>query len=144
MLYGSESVGSWPVKEESVIRSERNDARMGRWIYNIRPQDRIPEEELRTRLKLKGMRECLQDRRLRWLGHLDRMEEGAWYSKCRTFKVNGSFPRGRSRKTCNGVTRSDLRERKARKSIAKDRNNFCLILSCVRNCQTHASFENKC
>ena len=26
------------------------------------------------------------------------MEESAWFSKCRTFKVSGSFPRGRPRK----------------------------------------------
>ena len=63
MLYGSET---WPVNEEDVIRLERNDATMIRWLCNVRPEDRIYAEELETRLILKSMRECLQDRRLQW------------------------------------------------------------------------------
>lgn len=38
-------------------------------------------EELRTRLKLKTMRQCLQERRLQWFGFLKGMEESAWSSK---------------------------------------------------------------
>ena len=40
-----------------------------------KPENRISTEEFWTRLKLKSMRECLQDRRLQWFGHLERMEE---------------------------------------------------------------------
>ena len=28
------------------------------------------------------------DRRLQWFGYLEKMEESAWSSKCRTFKVS--------------------------------------------------------
>ena len=38
---------------------------------NVRSEDRVSMEELRTRLKLKSMRECLQDRRLQWFGALE-------------------------------------------------------------------------
>lgn len=44
-----------PVKED-VIRLDKNDARMIRWTGNVRHEDRIPAEELRTRLKLESMR----------------------------------------------------------------------------------------
>ena len=71
MLYGS---GTWPVKEEDVIRLERNGARMVRWMYSVRPEDRSSVQELMTRLKLKSVRECLQDRRLQWFGQIERME----------------------------------------------------------------------
>ena len=56
MPYGSVD---WAVEEEDVIRLERNDV-MVRWMYNVedKPEDRISAEELRTRLKLKSMREC--------------------------------------------------------------------------------------
>ena len=50
------------------------------------------------------------------------MEENVWSSKCRTFKVSSSFPRGRPRKTWIGVIKIDLKERKVDKDIAKDRN----------------------
>ena len=39
-----------------MIRLEKNHAKIFRWICNVRPEDRILEEELRTRLKLKSMR----------------------------------------------------------------------------------------
>ena len=69
------------------------------------------------------------------------MEENAWSSKCRTFKVSGSFPRGRPRKTWNELIRIDLKERKVGKDIAKDTNTW---KSFIRNCRTYASMENRC
>ena len=60
-----------------MIRLERNDARTVRWLCNVLSEDRISAEELRTRLKLKSMRECLQDRRLQWLCYLEGMKESA-------------------------------------------------------------------
>ena len=45
------------------------------------------------------------------------MEESARSSKCRTFKVSGSFPRGRPRKTWNEVIQSDLKERNVSKDV---------------------------
>ena len=116
ILYGSEA---WPVIDENVIRLERNDANMITWMCNVRHEDRTSAGELRSRLKLKKMREFSQDR---GFGHLERTEQNAWSSKCRTFKARGSFPRGRARKTWNEIIRSDLKERKVRKDIAKDRN----------------------
>ena len=116
MLYGKES---WPVKKEDGIILA-NDAGMARLMCNINPDDRISSEELKTRLKLKSTRECLHGRRLQWFGHLERMEESAWFSKCRIF--SSSIHRGRPRKICNEVIRSDLKLRKVSKDIAKDRN----------------------
>ena len=46
------------------VRLESNDARIVRWICNVKPEYRISAEELRSRPKLKSMRECLQDKRL--------------------------------------------------------------------------------
>ena len=45
MLNGSETR---PVKEEDVIRLERNDAILVRWMCNVKPEDKISEEELRN------------------------------------------------------------------------------------------------
>ena len=53
---GSEA---WPVKED-VIRLDRNNSKMVRWMCNVRPDDRISAEELRTRLKSKSMRELFK------------------------------------------------------------------------------------
>ena len=82
-LYGSET---WPVKEKDVIRLERNDAWMVRWMCNIRPEDSISAEEFKTRLKMNSIRECLQFRRQQWFSYLEIIEESAWSSKDRTLE----------------------------------------------------------
>ena len=58
MPYGSET---WSGKDEDVIRLERNNAGMIRWIKNVGSEDRVSAVEFRTRLKLNDMRKCLQD-----------------------------------------------------------------------------------
>ena len=49
MLNESET---WPVKEEDVIRYERNDGRMVRWMWKVRSEDMISTEELWTKIEL--------------------------------------------------------------------------------------------
>lgn len=61
MLHGSET---WPVEEEDLIWLEMNDTRMVRWMCNIRHEDRISLGKFRTRLKLKNIKEFLQNKRL--------------------------------------------------------------------------------
>ena len=73
------------------MRLVRNDARMVKWMSNVTSTDKSSAEQLRTRRKLNSTKQCLQDRGLQWFGHLERMEENAWSSKCTTFKVSGSF-----------------------------------------------------
>ena len=58
---------------------------------DVKPEHKISAEKLRSSLKLKNMGECLQTRRLQWLGHLERMEGSAWSSKYRSSKASGSF-----------------------------------------------------
>ena len=88
---------------------------------NVRSEDRVSMEELRTRLKLKSMRECLQDRRLQWFDALERIEVSAWYNKCRIFKISSSFHREQPLKTWYEVIRSDLKGWKVCNDIDKDR-----------------------
>ena len=85
MLYRSET---WIIKEEGVIRLERNDTRKVQWMCNIRTENRILAQELRTRLKLNSMKQYLQDSR-KWSGHVERWEGGTWSSRCRAFKFSG-------------------------------------------------------
>ena len=137
MLYGSRN---WPVKEGDLIWLERNNARIVRGMLGVRPEDRIYVEESRARLKLESLGECLQGERLQWFGHLERMEDSGFSSKCRTFKISGSFPRRWPRKTWNEVVRVDLKERKFM-DIAKDINAW---KSFIRNHPSFASVGNSC
>ena len=96
MLYASET---WPLKEEDLTRLERNDASMIRWMCRTRLSDHIPSRVLRERMSLVSIRELIQTKRLRWFGHVERMDADNWVSKCRSFMVEGSLGRGRPRKT---------------------------------------------
>ena len=66
MVHRSET---WLVKEEDIIRIERSDAGINRWISNVRSEDKIFAEELRPRLKFNSLNECFQDGRLQWFRH---------------------------------------------------------------------------
>ena len=72
---------------------------MAIWICHVRSEDRSFAEELRKRLKLKSIRQCLQERRVQWFG--DRIEKSAWSSECTTAKGSKSFSRGQPRKIWN-------------------------------------------
>ena len=59
------------------------------WLHGYAMLDRRVEP--RAKLKLNNIWECLQERRLAWFRHLERMEEIAWSSKWKVFKISGSF-----------------------------------------------------
>ena len=95
VLYGSEV---WAVKEDNLVRLERNDMTMIRWICRVRPRDRLSSDKLRGHLGLDSIRNAVQKRRLKWFGHVERMNADNWVKKCREFNVH-TRGRGRPRKT---------------------------------------------
>ena len=57
------------------------------------------------------------------------MEENVLFDKkCRTFKVIGSFARGKSEKTWDEIIRSNVKGPKVSKDLAKDRNMLKLFI----------------
>ena len=75
---------------------------MARWMCNYRPMDKLSAEILRTRVKMNSMRESLQNGKLNWFGHLERIEVSTWSVKCRILTASDSFPRGRPRENQEG------------------------------------------
>ena len=135
MLYASEM---WPLKEEDLARLERNDASMVRWMCRVKLNDHIPSRVLRDRLRLVSVRELIQTKRLSWFGHLERMDDNNWVSKCRHCVVDGRSVKGRPRKTWNEVVRNDLKEKNLDKELAKDRVAW---KSLIKPRPTHACMD---
>ena len=52
----------------------------------------------------------IKSRRLRWAGHVPRMEEGRSAFKILTGKPTGKRPLGRPRRRCEDYIRTDLKE----------------------------------
>jgi len=73
LLYGSET---WTTYARHERRLNIFHLRSIRRILGISWQDKIPNTEALSRAHLPSMYTLLRQRRLRWLGHVHRMEDG--------------------------------------------------------------------
>ena len=117
VLYGSET---WPLKEDDLARLEQNDMRMVHCMCNVTLKDRKSSEELRDHLGLVAIRDCVQRGRLRWFGHVERMNNDNWLKKLREIAVEGCRGRGRPCKTWKEVVQADLRAKGIQHNLAQD------------------------
>ena len=118
MMYGSET---WPVRAEDMCCMGRNDMWMIQWMCNVSLKNRLRSDELRGRLNLESIGRCVQNRRFCWFGNIERMDKSFWVSRCRAVEVSSSACRGRPKKMWEEVIKMDLRERRVRKDLARDR-----------------------
>ena len=139
MLHGSET---WAVNAEDMRRLERSEASMLRWMCSVSVHERRSISELRERMGIRGIRCSVQERRLRWYGHVMRMGDDRWVKKCQEIRVEGTLGRGRPRKTWAEVARADLRTLKLTEEMTGDRAEWrSAVLERTR--PTHASMEKR-
>jgi len=108
MLHGSET---WPVRKENEVALQRAEMRIVRWMCNVKVKDGVPSKELRERLGIDGIILILQQKRLRWYGHVLRKEDTDWVKKCMEYEVEGSRPTGRPKRTWREVVQKDCQAR---------------------------------
>ena len=118
MLYCSET---WPLKKEDEDRIIRNDMCMVRWICGTRLSDRRPTKELLTKLGIPKCSDVIRQKRLRWYGHVQRMEDENWAKKCLDISVDGPASRGRPNKTWISVVNEDLKKKGLTKELCHNR-----------------------
>ena len=99
---------TWVATQEDVSRLNGNDMMMIRWICSAKLRDKIPSEELRSQLGLGSIENALRCGRLRWYGHVQRMDPDTWPRKVDKTIVTGNNPRGRPRKTLLQCIKKDL------------------------------------
>ena len=66
----------------------------------------------------------LQQNRLRWYGHVLLKEDTDWVKKCMEYAVEGSRPRGRSKRTWREVVQKDCQARNLNTEDAMDRGRW--------------------
>jgi hypothetical protein len=71
LLYGSES---WPTQEEHVSRRTATEMRCYWKIVGKTKRDRVRSERIREQVGQESERRVLEERQLRWFGHVYRME----------------------------------------------------------------------
>jgi len=66
----------------------------------------------------------LQQNRLRWYGHVLQKEDTDWVKKCMEYEVEGSRPRGRSKRTWREVVQKDCQARSLNREDAMDHSRW--------------------
>nr|XP_024216669.1 uncharacterized protein LOC112210741 [Halyomorpha halys] len=94
LLYGSEC---WTALDNHVGRIMSAEIRFLRRIVGTTRRDCVRNERIREDLDVKSVRHTIQERQLKWYGHVYRIDDtrkARWYLQARP---EGSQPRGRPR-----------------------------------------------
>ena len=113
LLYGAEC---WTVrkKEEQIL--EKTEMRMLRRIKGVTLRDKVKSVDIRKELGVK-----VREMRLRWYGHMQRMEENNEMRAVVDMRVPGKRPRGRSRGRWMDCVRRDMQALRITPEDALDR-----------------------
>lgn len=96
LTYGSES---WITSKSSSSRIQAIDMKFLRRIKGVTRLDRIPNTSIREELGVEGTDELVARNKLKWFGHINRMEEGRPVKKVWQARPQKARLRGRPRKT---------------------------------------------
>ena len=99
LTYGSEC---WALKMEDERRLKTTEMRMLRIICGKTLKDKMNNEKIRKMTGVVRLVEFLREKRLRWLGHVERMDEERGLVKALLLEVDGT----KKRKTEKEVERS--------------------------------------
>ena len=93
LLYGAECWKYWTVrkKEEQIL--EKTEMRMLRRIEGVTLRDKVKSVGIRKELGVNSTQEKVREMRLRWYGHMQRMEENNEVRAVGDMRVPGERPR---------------------------------------------------
>lgn len=107
LLYGSEAWATYSRQEKKLNTFHM---RCLRRILSVTWQDKVTNNEILQRSHLPSMFTLLRQRRLRWLGHVRRMEDGRIPKDLLYGDLaNGSRPRGRPKLRFRDVVKRDMK-----------------------------------
>src|SRR6218665_3206849 len=120
MMYGAEA---WTLtrKEEELL--EMAEMRMLRWILGVSLRDRRRNEDIREVLEVACITDKVREARMRWYGHVMRMEDGCCIKRIMNEEVYGRRSRGRQKKRWRDKIQEDLKTVKLKKDT-DDRNKW--------------------
>ena len=107
MTYGSETR---PLLFDVGLKFERAEMHMIRWMCGISMKDRRTNEELGRLAGVESIGTVIRSGRLRWYGHVMRKGDEDRVKKCIEFRVEGSRPVGRPRRTWLQSVEADMAE----------------------------------
>ena len=105
MLYGAET---WATTKRQESRIEVNEMRMLRWMCGMTRKDKIRNEHIRGTTKVVQASRKITERRLKWYGHVMRMEEDHVVRRVMTKAIPGKRKRGRPKTRWKDVCKRDM------------------------------------
>lgn len=107
LLYGAET---WPIKKAQENKLEVAEMRMLRWMLGVTRRDKVRNNFIRGTAKVTEVTKKVQERRMRWFGHIKTREEGYVGRRILDMEVEGRR-RGRPKKRWKDRIGEDLIER---------------------------------
>ena len=108
MIYGAETWGSKKAQEK---RLDVTEMRMLRWMCGVTKLDKIKNERIRKTVKVTEISKKIQEKRLKWYGHVMRKGEDYVGKNVMNMEIQGTRGRGRPRKRWMDRVKEDLREK---------------------------------
>ena len=106
MLYGSET---WAVKRAQEKKMDAVEMRMLRWMCGVTKMDRLTNDRIRGTTKVGELSKKVQERRLKWFGHVTRREENYIGKRVMRMEVQGRRKRGRPKRRWMDCVRDDMK-----------------------------------
>ena len=122
LTYGAER---WALKMEDERRLKTTEMRMLRMICGKTLKDKMNNEKIREMTGVVRLEEFLREKRLRWLRHVERMDEERGPLKALLLEVDGTY-KGRSKKRWKEVLECDVTARGLQRLDAQDRERWKL------------------
>ena len=97
-----------PLQADVVLKFEREEMQMIRWMRGVSLKDRRTSEELRRLVGVHPITTVFRSGRLRWYGHVIRKSDEDWVKKCMEYRVEGRRPVGRPRRTWMDSVEADM------------------------------------
>lgn len=125
LIYGAEN---WVLNKNQMNRLQAAEMRYLRKVAGVKRTDKLRNEYIRDNLKTKPLKSKIEERKLKWAGHLIRMDNTRQVKKIWEAKKIGKNRRGRPRKTWNNSVAEILKSKgkswKEARILAGDRKKW--------------------
>ena len=108
LMYGAEA---WALKKAQEKKLEVAEMRMLRWMCGVTRLDKIRNERIRGIMKVGEITKKVQERKLKWYGHVMRREEHHVGRRAMEMKVQGRRKKGRPKRRWLDKVKDDIKEK---------------------------------
>ena len=102
---------TWALKKTQERKLEVAEMRTLRWMCGVTKLDKIRNERIRRTTKVGEITKKVQERRLKWYGHVMRREEHYVGRRAMEMKVQGRRKRGRPERRWLDKVKDDIKEK---------------------------------